>query len=196
MSMVENRLSLFPLPTTRRIPIKHSFTTAFRQMRCAWEARAHQFARKSSPPADKLSCGLVGAGSFFRYAYLPALNRRTSAISVAGILARDSAKAQDVLRQLRYKAGRFASLDALLDSGVNSVLILAPNNQHFDFARRSLEKGANVFCEKPLANTVSEVLSLKSAADHAGRVLMVDFNQRHLDRNRVLKQVIGDGRIG
>ncbi len=161
-----------------------------------WDARVHRFTRKSSPPPGKLLCGLIGGGSFFRYAYLPALNRKTSPISVSGVFARNADKIYDALRHLRYRAECFASLDALLESGANSVLILAPNDRHFDFARMALAKGLNVFCEKPLANSVSELLALKSAAEKSGRVLMVDFNQRYLDRNRVLKQAIGGKRIG
>jgi predicted dehydrogenase len=53
-----------------------------------------------------------------------------------------------------------------------------------------------VFCEKPLANNVADALVLKSIANQTGRVLMVDFNQRYLDRNRVLKRVIAENRIG
>ena len=88
------------------------------------------------------------------------------------------------------------SLEALLDSGVNSVLILAPNHLHFEYARKAIEKGLHVFCEKPLANNVADALALKSALDRTGRVLMVDFNQRYLDRNRVLKNVLAENRIG
>ena len=65
-----------------------------------------------------------------------------------------------------------------------------------EYARRALERGIHVFCEKPLAPTVAEALELKAAAEISGRVLMVDFNQRYLDRNRVLKQVVIDNRLG
>jgi len=196
MSAVENRMPLFATPSTQGNPIKHSFTTAFRQARSVWEARVHRLGGKRPPPTTKLACGLIGAGSFFRYAYLPALNRKNSPISVSGILSRDKTKIQEAQRSLRYTSECFTSLDTLLNSGVNCVLILAPNNLHFDFARKAVEKGLNVFCEKPLANTVAEALTLKSALNKTGRVLMVDFNQRYLDRNRILKRVIAEKRIG
>jgi predicted dehydrogenase len=37
---------------------------------------------------------------------------------------------------------------------------------------------------------------LKAVADQSRRVLMVDFNERYLDRNRVLKEVIAGNRAG
>jgi len=97
---------------------------------------------------------------------------------------------------MRYASQSFDSLEAMKGSGVNSVLILAPNHLHFDFAQKALEAGLNVFCEKPLANNVADALALKTRADKAGCVLMVDFNQRFLDRNHVLKQVITNNRVG
>ena len=196
MSLAENRLSLFARPATEPNPIKHSLTTAFRQLRCVWETRLHRYGRKSPPPTDKLPCGLIGAGSFFHYAYLPALNRKNSPLLISGILARNETTFRAAQRDLRYPVRRFPSLDAIREAGANSVLILAPNHLHFDYARQALATGLNVFCEKPLAHNVADALELKSIAQQTGRVLMVDFNQRYLDRNRVLKRVIAESRIG
>ena len=150
----------------------------------------------TNPPSGKLNCGLVGTGQFFDYAYVPALNKWTSPLVISGILARDEAKFRAAQRSLRYTAKHFTDADALLASGINSVLILLPNHLHLEFARRALERGLNVFCEKPLAQNVADMLAIQAVAQKNGRVLMADFNQRYLDRNRVLKQVIAEERIG
>lgn len=184
------------MPPKRQVSIKHSFATAIRQARCRWDARIHRLGRKAAPPQDKLPCGLIGAGSFFHYGYLPALNRKNSPVTIAGVLTRSQQTARDARLALRYAAKGFNSIDAMRDAGVNSVLILAPNHLHFDLARQAIEAGLNVFCEKPLTNNVAEALALKSLYDRTGRVLMVDFNQRYLDRNRVLKRLITENRIG
>lgn len=160
------------------------------------ETQRHRLGRKSAPPAGKLSCGLVGAGQFFNYAYLPALNRQDSPLVVSGILARTENKFREAQRGLRYTTTHFTDFDPLLASGINSVLILLPNQMHADFARRALGRGLNVFCEKPLAPDVAGMIALKTAAATTGRVLMVDFNERYFDRNRVLKSAIAENRIG
>jgi predicted dehydrogenase len=152
--------------------------------------------RKSPAPTGKLACGLLGAGSFFHYAYLPALNRKDAPVSLAGLVTRSESSARAAQRGLRYLAQRFDSVGAMQGHGINSVLILAPNHSHFELARHAMEAGLNVFCEKPLANNVADAQRLKSLAANTGRILMVDFNQRYFDRNRVLKSFIAESRIG
>jgi len=189
-------MSLFAMPTTQRVPIKHSFTTALRQMRCQWDARIHRLGRKPPAPSSKLPCGLIGAGSFFQYAYLPVLSRKNSPVSISGVLTRSEQTAREARSALRYATRSFNSIQAIRDSGAKSVLILAPNNRHSELALEAIEARLHVFCEKPLTNTVSEALALKSRLRPDGPALMVDFNQRYLDRNRVLKQALAENRIG
>ena len=174
----------------------YSAATAVRRIISELDTRRHRLAPKTNPPTGKLACGLLGAGQFFNYAYLPALNRKTSPLVIAGILARDENKFRDAQRGLRYVTRHFSDADTLLASGVNSALILLPNHLHPEFAQKALERGLNVFCEKPLGKNVADCLALKTVAEKSGRVLMVDFNQRYSDRNRVLKNVIAENRIG
>ncbi len=139
---------------------------------------------------------MLGAGSFFHYAYLPALNRKASSLAVAGILTRDAAQFQAAQRGLRYVARRVTDSAALGGSGIRAALVLLPNHRHFQAVQQALADGLDVFCEKPLAVNVAEMLALQSLAQKSGRVLMVDFNQRYLDRNRVLQQIITEQRLG
>ena len=135
-------------------------------------------------------------GQFFHYAFVPALNKKTSPLAVTGMLARDNNKLPAAQRSLRYAVAGFTEAEVLLASGIDAALILLPNQLHFETTKRALENGLHVFCEKPLANTVAEALTLKAIAQKSNRVLMVDFNQRFLDRNRVLRQTIAENRLG
>ncbi len=144
----------------------------------------------------RLPCGLIGAGHFFNYAYLPALNRKSSPLVVSGIFTRRQNQFDLAQQGLRYATKHFTDYETLLDSGIKAVLLLLPNHLHAEFARKALEKGVHVFCEKPLAPDVSGALALKAIAEKSKRVLMVDFNERYFDRNRVLKKSITEGRAG
>ena len=138
----------------------------------------------------------MGAGQFFQYAYVPALNRIDSPLAATGMSLRDENKFRAAQRFLRHRIQPFTTTEALFDSGIQAALILLPNHLHFGAAKQALERGLHVFCEKPLTNTVADALTLKSFAQKTGRVLMTDFNQRYLDRNRVLKAMVADNRAG
>ena len=160
------------------------------------ETQRHRLGKKAASPAGKLKCGLLGAGQFFQYAYVPALNRKDSPLAVTGILARDANKFQDAQRGLRYASQPFDTAAPLLASGIRAALILLPNHLHLETAKAALAQQLHVFCEKPLTNTVADALALKSIAEKSGRVVMADFNQRFFDRNRVLKTLVDEQRIG
>jgi predicted dehydrogenase len=174
----------------------YSPATAVRRIVSKLTTHRHRLGRKVAPPTDKLSCGLLGAGQFFNYAYLPALNRKESSLVINGILSRDVNRFHELQRGLRYTTKHFTSAESLLSSGINSIVILLPNQLHLEFARKALERGLNVFCEKPLAANVADCLALKQLAQKSGRQLMVDFNQRYSDRNRVLKTAIDEKYVG
>src|SRR5206468_6312526 len=48
------------------------------------------------------------------------------------------------------------TLDALLDAGVDGVVIATPSALHAEQAIAALERGVAVFCQKPLARTAEE----------------------------------------
>ena len=156
----------------------------------------HRFGAKSNPPTGKLACGLIGAGRFFHYAYLPVLNRINSPLWISGIFTRSENTFRAAQAGLRYRTKCFSNLEELLGSGIQAVLILAPNHLHPELTRKALDHGLHVFCEKPLAPTVADALALKTILQKSDRRLMVDFNQRYFDRNRVLKHVVAEGHIG
>ena len=160
------------------------------------ETRQVRRAKKTTPPDGKIKCGLLGTGKIFSYAYVPALNKKNSSLAITGILARDAGKFSAAQKNLRYSARHFSQTVPLLASDIVAALVLLPNHLHFETAKAALEQGRHVLCEKPLASSVAEARALKTAAEKSGRVLMTGFNQRFFDRNRVLKNLLADNRIG
>jgi len=60
----------------------------------------------------------------------------------------------------------------------------------------SLEAGAHVLCEKPMAMSVAEAQSMLEAAHAAGRRLGIGFSQRFGRPARAMKAVVDTGRLG
>lgn len=66
--------------------------------------------------------------------------------------------------------------ELLADPKIDAVCVLTPLNQHKQGALAALRAGKHVFVEKPVGETVNDILELKSAAVKAGRVCMPGHN--------------------
>jgi predicted dehydrogenase len=88
------------------------------------------------------------------------------------------------------------SLEALLASGVEAIMVLSPDDTHHDVAVAALRAGVPVFCEKPLATTIADCDDVLATAYQTRTRLYVGHNMRHMPVVRQLRDVIASGRIG
>jgi len=88
------------------------------------------------------------------------------------------------------------SLDAMLDAGVDGVVLATPSALHAAQATRALARGAAVFCQKPLARTAAETRGVIDAARAADRLLAVDLSYRFTAGARAIRELIGRGELG
>jgi len=73
----------------------------------------------------------------------------------------------------------FADYDAMLaDPELEAVIIATSDAFHVPAARRALEAGKHVLCEKPLATSVEEAESLRAVVRSSGKVLQVGHMKR------------------
>jgi predicted dehydrogenase len=79
---------------------------------------------------------------------------------------------------------------------IGLVDISLSGDTHHEFALAALEAGKHVFCEKPLANTLSEAREMVEAAQRAGTVNMVCHNYRRVPAVQLAKKFVDEGRIG
>ena len=151
---------------------------------------------KESLPKRDFHNGLVGCGHFVRCAYIPTLNKPDNPIVSSGLYSRSIQSSENVSRMLRYKTKVFSSYEELVNSGIKAVIITAPNHLHYHYIAESLKRNLDVFCEKPIANSLEDALRIKSLVQNSRNVLMIGFNRRYLDRIRKLKSIVEDGAIG
>ena len=85
-------------------------------------------------------------------------------------------------------------LVARQDIGV--VDIAAPSNIHRDIAVAAAEAGKHVFCEKPLASSLTQAREMLAAVRKAGVVNIVNFNYRCCPALALARQMIKANEIG
>ena len=86
--------------------------------------------------------------------------------------------------------------ELLKDESIDSVDICTPNYLHSIIAVDAFAAGKHVFCEKPDAVNVEEVLKMNEAAKKAGKTLMVMRNNRFAGASVMAKKFIDRGEMG
>ena len=76
------------------------------------------------------------------------------------------------------------------------ISILTPNFLHYPMAKKLIQNGFNVICEKPLTTTYEEALSLQSLQKQNNCIFAVTYTYTGYPMVRQMKQMIEEGKIG
>lgn len=144
---------------------------------------------------EPVRIGILGAARIVPSSLIkPA--QQVAEVTVAGIAARDSARAQAFARKHSIP-NVFASYDALLaDPAINAVYIPLPNGLHAPWTLRALEAGKHVLCEKPFASNAAEAEQMAEAAQQSQLVLMEAFHYRYHPLAARMKEIVTSGELG
>lgn len=143
----------------------------------------------------KLKVAIIGVGGIARNAHLPGYAKMDNVELVAACdIIKDRAEA--AAEEYGIPAVYTDYKEVLEIEGLDAVDICTPNYLHSVIACAALEKGINVFCEKPDAVSVEEAEKMKAAAEKSGKLLMVMRNNRYWLTSAFLKKYIEDGKIG
>lgn len=145
------------------------------------------------PDAIRPRLGFVGVGWIGRMR-LAALARSGVAEVVA--LVDPSPEQVALARHDAPEAAVLPSLEALLESDVDGVVIATPSGLHAEQARLALASGKPVFCQKPLGRTAAEAATVVAAARDVDRLLAVDLSYRYTAAMRRVGEGVQDGEIG
>lgn len=125
-------------------------------------------------------------------------------ILVAGVFSRDRNKSRTAARQLRIPDDRVypdyvAMADAESkreDSRLDAVSIVTRTDSHYEIAKKFLEAGINVICDKPLCIASAQAKELKSLADNRGLILCVTHNYSGYAMVRQAARMVRNGDLG
>ncbi|MFL2577825.1 MAG: Gfo/Idh/MocA family protein [Flavobacteriaceae bacterium] len=82
------------------------------------------------------------------------------------------------------------------DERVEVVSVLTPNFLHYPMAKKLLEHGFNVICEKPLTTTLEEAKTLQEIQKNNKAVFAVTYTYTGYPMVREMKEMIAKGVIG
>ena len=79
---------------------------------------------------------------------------------------------------------------------VDVIDVSLPQHLHHDVAVAAAQNGKHIFCEKPMALTLSDAEHMLAEADRAGVKHYVNHNYRRCPAIRLARQLIDEGNIG
>lgn len=119
---------------------------------------------------------------------------------VAGCFSRKAKISQSTALNYGVNPDRaYSSIDQLLtneDGKVDAVVIMTPQNLHGKQVITCLEAGLPVICEKPLAESIEEAVSIRNKLLSYGGFLAVIYNYTGYPILRELRYIIQQGGFG
>lgn len=145
---------------------------------------------------DKVRIGIIGNGGICKGAHIDQY-MKDDRVEIVGLCDIIEERAQYLKDNYFPNAKVYTDYKELLkDETIDSVDICTPNYLHSIIAVDAFKAGKHVFCEKPDAIDVAEVLKMNDAAEKAGKVLMVMRNNRFATASQYAKKYIEDGKMG
>ncbi|MBP0614190.1 Gfo/Idh/MocA family protein [Jiella mangrovi] len=155
--------------------------------------------------AGRIRLGMVGGG---QGAFIGAVHRIASRIDdkfelVAGALSSTPEKAKASAAEIGLDSKRsygtyeeMATAELARDDGIQAVAIVTPNHMHFPVAKRFLEAGFHVICDKPMTTTLAEAKELAAIARKAGKVFVLTHNYTGYPMIRQARAMVAGGDLG
>lgn len=142
-----------------------------------------------------LRVGLVGAGGIARNHHVPNFRRCPKVEVVAACDV--NAKALEAIKQqhgIERLCADYADLLAL--DSLDVVAVCTSNDKHYPVVMAAIERGLDVFCEKPLALNLAQAKEMASAAVAKGTKTGVNFSHRRTPAAQLAKEIISSGVLG
>ena len=142
---------------------------------------------------SRVRIGAVGAGWWATSNHFPLLAARED-VELVGVCGLGPG-----LGDVRDRFGfglATESVDELLDSGLDAVVITTPHDLHFDVATRALDRGLHVLCEKPMTLRADEAWSLADSVERAGTHFLVPYGWNYKPFTVEAKRILDAGLVG
>ena len=157
--------------------------------------------------SSKIKLGILGGGG---NSLIGVLHRVASSMFdqyeiVGGVFSRDLEENISAANQIGLSKGRiYRDLDEFIEKEVRRaeidriqvVAILTPNFLHFPMAKKLLENGFHIICEKPLTTSYEEALILKRTQELTKTVFAVTYTYTGYPMVRQMRKMIEAGQLG
>jgi predicted dehydrogenase len=123
---------------------------------------------------------------------------------VAGVFSRKPEKSLAAAKKLQIREDRtYSDYVAMAeeesrrkDDRIDAVVIVTQTASHYEIARKFLETGINVICDKPLCLTLAEAKELKDLVEKGGLIFCLTHNYSGYAMVRHAARMVRNGDLG
>lgn len=143
-------------------------------------------------------CAVIGVGAMGkRYAQMIGAGE-VEGLTLAAAVCRSQPTADWAKENLPASVAVYRSEDELYEhtDGFDAVIVVTPHKSHPPIAIRALNAGKHVMCDKPVAVTVKDALTISGAASRSGRVYATMCHQRTYPQYKKIKELLKTRSLG
>ena len=138
-----------------------------------------------------MKIGVIGAGAWGKN-----LVNNFAEMGVLVAVADEVAANRDWVVEKHSGAQVFEDSEALLNAELDAVAIATPPHTHCAIALAAMEKGLDVFVEKPMTLDPAEAQQMVAFAEEKGRILMVGHLLMYQPAIAFIKDYLAGGKLG
>ena len=133
-----------------------------------------------------MNLGIVGAGMIVKD--FLSFTHELPEIKLEAIVARNIENLKNLQSMYNIKE-IFTDLDECLSSpSIDTIYVAVPNNLHYSAAKKALEAGKNVICEKPFTLDYHETVELFELAESKNLILIEAITNQYLPNYLEIKE--------
>ena len=154
----------------------------------------------------RIRVGMVGGGPGAGIAetHRTAMRLDDKCVLIAGVFSRDSEKSRGAARLLRIDPDRvypdysvMAEVESKRESDrIDVAVIVTRTDSHFEIAKKFLQSGIQVICDKPLCLSLTEAKELKRLAEEKELILCLTHNYSGYAMVRHAARMVRNGDLG
>jgi predicted dehydrogenase len=154
----------------------------------------------------RIRVGMIGGGPGAGIAetHRTAMRLDDKCVLIAGVFSRDREKSRTAARQLRIELDRvypdygvMAEMESKRESDrIDVAVIVTRTDSHFEIAKKFLQSGIQVICDKPLCLSLTEAKELKRLAEEKELILCLTHNYSGYAMVRHAARMVRNGDLG
>lgn len=157
------------------------------------------FGERQAAASDRIRAGIIGCGNRGNQVATDWMKHKDSVFVAACDVAKD--RLDNTAARLGKTQGN--TLDTYEDyrrilerKDVDAVLIATPDHWHSPMVIEALSAGKDIYCEKPVSNTIEAAVRMRDAARRSNRIVQIGLQQRSWHHFQEAAKLFHEGYIG